>query len=224
MNFYGLVTSSRHCGQDLRACPTCGKETFHTLHRRRAWFTLFFLPVVPLGRDRASACCNLCGQENVEGGHSAVMSNVQAGTKTCPDCAELIRREARLCRYCRRRFSEEEITAAQEFAEAAAAELAERMTRQILLRKAGVCSVLSWILIPPGSLLSILVAVLIISTLTKREEQDNVVVLVVVWVILTIPFFLGLLMRRKARRIRKSIEDPPAETEEDVWKSSLHGE
>ena len=213
MNFYGFVTSSRHCGQDLRSCPTCGKEAFHTLERRKDWFTLFFLPIIPLSRGLGVTRCNLCGQESIEGGGHAAMSHVQAGTKTCPDCAELIKLEARICRYCRYRFSDEETAAAKQHAEATAAEIAAGLLRQRRLRRARVLSVLGWLLAVPGTLWSILWAFIVI----QNRSRSHVLVWTLVWLIMSTPLWLGLFFRRRARKIRKSLESPPAETEDDVW-------
>ena len=219
MNFYGFVTSSRHCGQTLRSCSTCGKETFHTLEKRKEWFTLFFLPVVLIGLGRSLSRCNLCGHENGEGSHGpSTMSHVQAGTKTCPECAELIKLEARLCRYCRYRFSEEDITAARQHVEGVAAEMAEQIKHRNLTRKARLYSLLSWLIIPPAVLVSIFIGVHVIMVFAGRaKNHDSVAGAIVAWVILSLPLVLGLHFRRKARQIRRGMEDPPAETEEDIW-------
>ncbi|MBN2475959.1 MAG: zinc-ribbon domain-containing protein [Pirellulales bacterium] len=210
MNICGFVTSTRQCGQDLRSCPTCGKETFHSLERRRDWFTLFFVPVLPLGRGAGVTRCNLCGQEGFEGDNHASMSHYQAGTKTCPECAELIKLEARICRYCRHRFSEEEATAARQAAEARAAEMAEAQQRHARLRRGRVLSLFGLLLALPGGLWSLMFAILCASLVIQNEPgRPHVLMLMVLWLIMSTPWFLGLYLRKRARRIRREATAPP---------------
>lgn len=218
MNFCGIVTSSRHCGQALRSCPMCGKEAFHSLESRNEWLTLFFLPVVPLGWGRSMTRCNLCGHEGIEGGGHAVMTHVQAGTKTCPECAELVKLEARRCRYCRYSFSDEEITAVRQRVETAATERAELIARRSLLRKARVYSILSWLIVPPAALLSVFVVVVVVRVAIGLGKPDESVwAMMVIWGVLSLPLVLGLSFRRKARRIRSGLQEPTTDTEDDLW-------
>ncbi|AHG92105.1 hypothetical protein J421_4638 (plasmid) [Gemmatirosa kalamazoonensis] len=44
---------------------------------------------------------------------AVVPSAMTRDTKVCPDCAETIKADARICRFCRREFSVEEIAAAK---------------------------------------------------------------------------------------------------------------
>jgi hypothetical protein len=40
-------------------CPHCGQQHFHVTSVRK-WFTLFFIPLVPIGRDHRIAHCTHC--------------------------------------------------------------------------------------------------------------------------------------------------------------------
>ena len=43
-------------------CETCGVGAAHRVVRRRRWFTLFFIPVFPLGPGRYTDTCINCGR------------------------------------------------------------------------------------------------------------------------------------------------------------------
>jgi uncharacterized Zn finger protein len=43
-------------------CEVCGVAAAHRVVRRRRWFTLFFVPVIPLGGGRYTDTCVNCGR------------------------------------------------------------------------------------------------------------------------------------------------------------------
>ncbi|GEM_PF-1935757 len=47
--------------RETRNCPGCGLLSEMREHRYRNFFTLFFIPVIPLGRGRAIMICSRCG-------------------------------------------------------------------------------------------------------------------------------------------------------------------
>jgi hypothetical protein len=56
----GTRTKAKAIGQVERPCTKCGKHTVQTAVETKRWFTLFFIPVIPLGGNHVVRC-NLCG-------------------------------------------------------------------------------------------------------------------------------------------------------------------
>jgi ribosomal protein L37E len=56
----GVGWKPRTLGQFHYRCSRCGKLTFHNAVVLRKSFTLFFIPLLPLGKDY-EIVCNLCG-------------------------------------------------------------------------------------------------------------------------------------------------------------------
>jgi hypothetical protein len=57
---FGIRTKAKSIGQVERSCSKCAKLTMHNAIESRRWFTLFFIPVVPLGGNYAVRC-GVCG-------------------------------------------------------------------------------------------------------------------------------------------------------------------
>jgi tetratricopeptide (TPR) repeat protein len=57
---FGSRNKNNVMGQTQFVCPQCKRQAFHTVVRSSRWFTLYFIPVIPLGKS-TTARCNLCG-------------------------------------------------------------------------------------------------------------------------------------------------------------------
>ncbi len=57
---FGFRRKAKAVGQMDRQCSKCSRSTIHTAIESKRWFTLFFIPVIPLGSDLAVRC-NVCG-------------------------------------------------------------------------------------------------------------------------------------------------------------------
>ena len=57
---FGIRTRSKGLAQVEQPCSKCSKNTIHTAVETKRWFTLFFIPVIPLGASHLLRC-NLCG-------------------------------------------------------------------------------------------------------------------------------------------------------------------
>jgi tetratricopeptide (TPR) repeat protein len=65
MIFIGSRSTNRVMGQKVYTCSRCKKPSYHAIVRSRGWFTLYFIPLIPLGKSTISRC-NLCGfQERI---------------------------------------------------------------------------------------------------------------------------------------------------------------
>ena len=56
----GSRSRNRVMGQMQNICPQCKKKGFQTVVCSRRWFTLYFIPLIPLSK-KTIARCNLCG-------------------------------------------------------------------------------------------------------------------------------------------------------------------
>jgi len=56
----GIRTKAKAIAQQERACTKCVRPTMHAIVETKKWFTLFFIPVIPLGGN-FFARCGVCG-------------------------------------------------------------------------------------------------------------------------------------------------------------------
>ncbi|WP_216695039.1 zinc-ribbon domain-containing protein [Dietzia psychralcaliphila] len=57
---FGFKNSSRNLGLAQAACPHCGNRAAQRVDRNKRAFSVFFIPIIPLGSS-FSATCTACG-------------------------------------------------------------------------------------------------------------------------------------------------------------------
>ena len=57
---FGMRTKTKALKQIQYPCSKCSRQTVFTALESKRWFTLFFIPVIPLGGSHLIRC-NLCG-------------------------------------------------------------------------------------------------------------------------------------------------------------------
>ena len=57
---FGVRTKTTPIRQIQYPCSKCSRPTMFTAMESKRWFTLFFIPVIPLGGNHLIRC-NLCG-------------------------------------------------------------------------------------------------------------------------------------------------------------------
>lgn len=57
---FGVRNSSRNLGLSQATCLNCGNVAAQRVDRRKRTFSLFFIPVIPLGSSY-TATCTACG-------------------------------------------------------------------------------------------------------------------------------------------------------------------
>jgi hypothetical protein len=63
---FGVNVFRKDHGQAQRYCLQCNRAAVHELVSETAWFTLFFIPVIPLSWRLFRVRCALCGREKPE--------------------------------------------------------------------------------------------------------------------------------------------------------------
>ena len=56
----GYRTRGKVLGQVSYPCAKCQQTTYHTLVRNRRFFTVFWIPIIPIAKSTISRC-NICG-------------------------------------------------------------------------------------------------------------------------------------------------------------------
>lgn len=67
---FGTRTTPSVMGQLSYVCMRCQQHAWHTFVRSAQWFTLFFIPVIPLGKS-TYATCNTCRFRQAVGNEQA---------------------------------------------------------------------------------------------------------------------------------------------------------
>jgi zinc-ribbon family len=57
---FGIKRLVRRLATMFAVCGQCGSPAAQVIVRRSTWFSLFFIPVIPLG-SKYSSTCTLCG-------------------------------------------------------------------------------------------------------------------------------------------------------------------
>lgn len=99
-----VILSCKNCGGPT---PHESPSTSHVLHLLLSIITVgFWLPVWLLiaFNNRNQGTCTVCGREvglfgSSRGGVKGMRPTPETHVK-CPDCAELVKREARVCKHC----------------------------------------------------------------------------------------------------------------------------
>jgi hypothetical protein len=60
---YGLRNRGKTLGQRVLNCPNCHRDAMTIATQTRPWFTLFFIPIFPVGAKKTIARCGLCGYQ-----------------------------------------------------------------------------------------------------------------------------------------------------------------
>ncbi len=57
---FGMKAISRVVGNGFFQCPRCGQQRQYTHSSVRNWFTLYFIPVLPMDRVGEFVTCHYC--------------------------------------------------------------------------------------------------------------------------------------------------------------------
>ena len=61
MIIWGFRSRGKVLGQRTLNCPNCHRDAMTGAAESRRWFTLFFIPIFPVGAKKTVAQCGLCG-------------------------------------------------------------------------------------------------------------------------------------------------------------------
>jgi hypothetical protein len=199
---FGINPVTKKLGQKFQVCSRCKKETAHNFERKWPWFTLFFIPIVPIGRKRVLGHCNLCGQELEISDNMINSVSLSDNMMKCPECAELIQIEANVCRFCGHRLSKEEIKVSKEKVRISLENSKQQSINKSLKRKAKRNSIIAWIITIIISILfiGIIGAYFDTSNMSNKMTLSGAIIGLIILVV--IPGFCAWSLFKKAKNIK----------------------
>jgi hypothetical protein len=95
---FGMRTRASNSGAQALMCPKCGTSQLHRVIRRKRIFTLFFIPVIPLGSTYSAICANCGNRQHIGAGD--VHPLPAPTTSTCPKCNSTVMDTDAFCKRC----------------------------------------------------------------------------------------------------------------------------
>jgi Flp pilus assembly protein TadD len=89
---YGLRSKNKVMGQQVYLCSSCQRQSYHTIVRSRRWFTLYFIPIIPMRKSTTSRC-NLCGYQELISNEQADAWFTQAQSGAAPQAPQQLMEE-----------------------------------------------------------------------------------------------------------------------------------
>jgi uncharacterized protein YacL len=131
---------------------------------------------------------------------------ITIGIKKCPSCAEEIKLEARVCRYCGHHFTNEDISLALQEKNSFLAFKAKEYSKKQLMRKAKRNSVFAWILACIAGFFTI---VFLFGILDSKKELPLSSGLIIFFImIVLIPGYISYLFFNEAQRYKEQALTP----------------
>ncbi len=185
------------------------------LEKRRTWFTFFFIPLIPLSGREEVRRCNLCGHENIGGMSSALPLVAPIEQKRCPQCAEFIQLEARVCRVCGYHLTPEDMeighqqaAATRQACEAALLDEAAQTRRTEVRARIRRLTILGWLIVVPAGIWSFACLTTLFMPTTPRLASPFALHLLAwffIWLLFSTPLLLGIYLLRKGRTLRRKL-------------------
>ncbi len=205
--FFDIKERRQTFGEETLACDNCGRETAHSLFRTRSWFTLYFVPLIPVTSSYDVSMCNLCGQRSSDDSFSDI-DRPELGRKPCPDCGESIMLAARVCRFCRYEFTDDDVRRANVDNRMLRrdAELESQINR--LRWKKRVLAIPGWILLIPGLLMALMMVIVVANAKPGGPNPPaRIFGIICATVFFSLPMLTSLLLLYSARNCQRHIDD-----------------
>jgi hypothetical protein len=105
MLIFGIRRKSYITGHITQTCSHCGATCAQTQMESKRFFTLFFIPIIPLGSTR-SLTCTSCGQRTTDNSTTVLTPLApatpieKAPSTSCPICGEALESIDDQCAHC----------------------------------------------------------------------------------------------------------------------------